>query len=47
MFTRVTSIVKGTVMQIEIPLTNGRLRVSKVFWKFLIPTIYNAAVIYP
>ena len=28
-------------------LTNDHLRVSKVPWKFHIPTIYNFAVIYP
>ena len=38
---------KGTVMQIEKVLINDRLRVSKVSWKFPIPTIYNFAVIYP
>ena len=32
-------------MQIEKALTNDRLRVSKVFWKFPIPSIYNFAVI--
>ena len=39
--------VKGTVMQIEKALLNDRLRVLKVSWKFLIPTIYNFAVICP
>ena len=34
-------------MQIEKPLINDRLRVSKISWKFHIPTIYNFAVIYP
>ena len=34
-------------MQIEKALINDRLRVSKVSWKFCIPTIYNFAVIYP
>ena len=34
-------------MQIEKALTNDCLRVSKVFRKFRIPTIYNLAVIYP
>ena len=33
-------------MQIEKALTNDRLRVSEVSWKFRIPTIYNFAVIY-
>ena len=33
-------------MQIERPLISGRLRVSKVSWKFRIPAIYNFAVIY-
>ena len=37
---------KGTVMQIKKALINDCLRVSKVFWKFHIPTIYNIAVIY-
>ena len=35
---------KDTVMQIEIALINDRLRISKVSWKFRIPTIYNFAV---
>ena len=39
--------LKGTVMQIEKPLIKDRLGISKVFWKFRIPTIYNFAVIYP
>ena len=34
-------------MQIEKVLINDRFRVSKVFWKFRIPTIYNFAVISP
>ena len=38
--------LKGTVMQIEKAPINDRLRVSKVSWKFRIPTIYNSAVIY-
>ena len=38
---------KGTVMQIQKALINDCLRVSKVSWKFLIPTIDNFAVIYP
>ena len=42
-----TLIIKGTVMKIEKGLTNDRLRVSKVSWKYRIPTIYNFAVIYP
>ena len=33
-------------MQIEKALIEDRLRVSKVSWKFLIPTIYIFAVIY-
>ena len=37
---------KGTVMQIEEAMTNDRLRVSKVSWKFHISTFYNFAVIY-
>ena len=39
--------LKVTVVKIEKALINDRLRVSKVFWKFHIPTIYNFAVIYP
>ena len=39
--------VKGTVMQIEKALKNDGLRVSKVSWKFLIPTMYKFAVVYP
>ena len=38
---------KGGVMQIEKALINDRLRVSKVSWKFRIPTIYNFAGIHP
>ena len=34
-------------MQIEKALIDNRLRVSKVYWKFHIPTTYNFAVIYP
>ena len=34
-------------MQIEKALINDLLRVSKVFWKFCIPTVYNFAVIHP
>ena len=46
--TRATAIfLKVTVMQIGKPLINDRLRVSKISWKFHIPTIYNFAVIYP
>ena len=39
--------VKGTVMQIEKTLVNDQLRVSEVYQKFRISTIYNFAVIYP
>ena len=38
---------RGTVMQIEKPLTNDHLSVSKISGKFLIPTSYNFAAIYP
>ena len=38
--------IKGTVMQTEKALINNRLQVSKVLWKFCIPTIYNFSVIY-
>ena len=34
-------------MQIEEALINNCLRVSKVSWKFGIPTIYNFGVMYP
>ena len=34
-------------MQIEKALINDRLRILKVYWKFLILTIYNSALIYP
>ena len=37
--------MSGTVMQIEKVLINDCLRVSKVPWKFRIPTIYNVGVI--
>ena len=40
-------ILKGTVVQIVKALINDHLRVSKVFWKYVILTIYNFAVIYP
>ena len=40
-------ILKGTVMQIDKALINALLRVSKVSWKFHIPTTYNLTVIYP
>ena len=43
----IVNLIKGTVIQIEKALINDRLRVSKVSWKFYIPTIYNFAVIYP
>ena len=33
-------------MQIGKALINDRLSVSKVSWKFRVPTIYNFAVIY-
>ena len=38
---------KGTFVHIEKVLINDRVRVSKVSWKFRIPTFYNFAVIYP
>ena len=40
-------MVKGTVMQIKKALINDRLRVSKVYRKCRIPTIYNFTVTYP
>ena len=33
-------------MQIEKPLVNDHLRLSKVSWKFGIPTIQNFSVVY-
>ena len=42
-----TKYLLKVVMQIEKALTNDLLRVSKVSWKFCIPTIYNFAIIYP
>ena len=47
MHCRSTNMIKGTVMQIEKALTNDRLHVSEVSWKFCIATIYNFVVIYP
>ena len=41
------AIFKGTVMQTEKALIKDGLRVSKVSWKFNIPTIYSFAVICP
>ena len=38
---------EGTAMQIEKALTIDRLHVSKVSWKFYMPTIYNFVVICP
>ena len=40
-------MVKSTVKQIEKELIYDRLRVSKVYLKFRIPTIYSFAVIFP
>ena len=40
-------IIKGTVILVVKALINDRLRVSKIFWKFRIPNIYNLAVIFP
>ena len=40
-------LIKGIVMLIEKALIIDRLFVSKVFWKFCIPTIYNFAVVHP
>ena len=34
-------------MHIENTMINGRLRVSKISWKFRIPIIYKIAEIYP
>ena len=46
--TRVMSVfLKVTLMQTEKPLINDRLCVSKISWRFHIPTIFNFAVIYP
>ena len=41
-----SNFLKVQVMQIVKALINDRLRVSKVSWKFRIPTICNFAVIY-
>ena len=41
-----SSPLKRTIMQIEKALINDHSRVSKVSWRFCIPTIYNFAVIY-
>ena len=41
------SLFKGTVVQREKALIYGRLRVSKVYRKFHIPTIYNSTETYP
>ena len=38
--------IEGTVMKIEKVLINDCLRVSKVSWKYHIPTFYNFALIY-
>ena len=40
-------VFKGTIMQIEKAKINDGLSVSKVSWKFRIPTVYNFGVIYP
>ena len=45
-FISVNAVFKGIVMKIEKAIINDRLRVSKVWWKFRIPTVYNFAVIY-
>ena len=39
--------LKGAFMQTEKALINDHSRVSKVFWKFFIPTVYNFAEIHP
>ena len=41
------SYFKGTVIQIEKSPIKDRLRISKVSWKFCVPTIFNFAIIYP
>ena len=41
----VVYFIKVTVAQIKKALTNDRLPVSKVSWKFQIPTMYNSGVI--
>ena len=40
-------LLKGIIKKTERALINDRLSVSKLSWKFYIPTIYNFAVIYP
>ena len=44
---KMTSYIKGTVMQITKALINDRLRILKVSWKFPIPTTDNFTVFYP
>ena len=34
-------LFKGTAMQIEKALINDHIHVSKVSWKYRVPTIYN------
>ena len=41
------AVIKDAVMQIEKALINDCLRVSKVSWKFRIPTAYNFEIIHP
>ena len=45
-FSEKLTLLEGTVMQIEKVLINDRLLVSKLPWKFLIPTIHIFTVIY-
>ena len=39
--------VTGTFMLTEKAMIHDHLRVSKVSWKFRIPTIHTFAIIYP
>ena len=45
LYALVKKFLKGTGMQIEKTLINDPLGVSKLSWKFCIPTIYNFRVI--
>ena len=44
---KVAEVIIGSFMQIEKAHIYDCLRVSKLSWKFCVPSIYNFAVIYP
>ena len=44
---KAAEVIKGTFMQIEKAHIYDCLPVSKLSWKFCVPSIYNFAVIYP